>query len=662
MIHECLFNLWDNLSDDISDENNWAYLFELNDFLHPGEKKLLLMIAAIAIDFHKINGFVQKVLNPALTSNDDCGTLVRCTSPQPRGMYITAFCNGIDKVLQDYRDEIVNLENTLLQNPQLPLLFILSSVERYRKLFEVLLSMINLIQKSNIRGCLLIGRMHNYICGVDQIAKAADVIIQSINPMFCRHLCNWIIYGDLVDTYEEFFIVDEKTSDENFLYPEQLADYAGSNTSLLHKKSKMHRPPPVRKFIINWKMVPVFIDTDTVETILFMGRIVWIMRNDPKKSTNETYEIKHKRDIWEGKDYEYYRRIQSLEKKTFDAIEFKMIMEECRVTLTKYLWTVMLVEGNLIDHLHLIRDFYALGRGELFQQFITVAEDHLKAETSGLATHSLNFIFLETARKIYGENDKTYTRFELLSIADDLKSNQWSRLQLNFEIDWPLHIVFHPKAMELYNKLFCFLLRLRKTQIDLHRLWAEHASRKIKMDRRVWTLRQNLMFLVNNLQYYLQVDVIEAQFSVLLKAVENANEFEDIIKVHHEFISNLLAKTFVLKPDEEHTYKHKHRLYQEPAVQCDEPSKVYSVIMSLLELCDEFCLVAGTWGTELTEPDFEDLEIFQKRSDNIIETLLFILYKFHEKVNGEHLLQLLSQLDFNSYFSKKMSDLNLMDV
>lgn len=66
----------------------------------------------------------------------------------------------------------------------------------------------------------------------------------------------------------------------------------------------------------------------------------------------------------------------------------------------------------------------------------------------------------------------------------------------------------------------------------------------------MWTLRQKLMFLVNNLQYYLQVDVIEAEFSVLFKAVESANEFEDIIKVHHQFVSNLLSKTFVLMPDE----------------------------------------------------------------------------------------------------------------
>lgn len=65
----------------------------------------------------------------------------------------------------------------------------------------------------------------------------------------------------------------------------------------------------------------------------------------------------------------------------------------------------------------------------------------------------------------------------------------------------------------------------------------------------MWVLRQNLTFLVNNLQYYLQVDVIEAQFSLFLRAVKNANELEDIIRVHHEFLTNLLAKTFVLTPD-----------------------------------------------------------------------------------------------------------------
>lgn len=68
-------------------------------------------------------------------------------------------------------------------------------------------------------------------------------------------------------------------------------------------------------------------------------------------------------------------------------------------------------------------------------------------------------------------------------------------------------------------------------------------------DHRVWTLRRNLTFTINSLLYYLEVDVIEAQFSVLLKAVKGANEFEDIIKVHTQFLTDLLTKTFVMELD-----------------------------------------------------------------------------------------------------------------
>ncbi|CAG9821376.1 unnamed protein product [Phaedon cochleariae] len=660
MIHECLFNLWNNSNAaDLSEKHNWTHLFELQDFLHPGEQKLLQMIVEVAMDYHKISAFNQTILNLNLRPEDSSMPLSVVSEKLPTGLYITAFCNGLHKVLEDYRNETIRLENMFLQNPQLSLTFILCSLEKYRSLFQVLLSMINLVQKENIHGCLLIGRLHKYVnCGVDRISLAANQIIRSINTIFYRHLCNWIIYGDLVDTFGEFFIIDGKVADPNFMYPEQMVDMSSdSSTHIgLLKKSPIRSPPVVRKFVINWEMVPLFMSEETAESILFMGRIVWIVKNNPKQCDNENYHIKFKRDIWESKDADYYRKVQELENDTFNNIGFQIAIEECRIKLTKYLWSVMLGEGKLIEHLHLIRDYYALGRGELFQQFISVAEDHLKDTSSDLIVQNLNFIFHETARKIYGENDKTYLKFEITSSADVGRINLWSKLEMNFGINWPLHIVFHPKVMELYNKLFCFLLRLRKTQIDLHKLWADHVSKKQKIDRRVWPLRQNLMFLVNNLQYYLQVDVIEAQFSLLLKAVENANEFEDIIKVHHEFISNLLAKTFVSTPDEGHIYKNKHRLYQTPAVQYDVPSKVYSVILKLLELCDDFCLVARTWESELLVPELEELEVFQKRSDMVIESLLFILYRLHEKVSGQHLLQLLSQLDFNKYFSKNKPD------
>lgn len=44
-------------------------------------------------------------------------------------------------------------------------------------------------------------------------------------------MCNWIIYGELVDVHKEFFICDGHCPDENFLYPEQLAKASPSLTS-----------------------------------------------------------------------------------------------------------------------------------------------------------------------------------------------------------------------------------------------------------------------------------------------------------------------------------------------------------------------------------------------------------------------------------------------
>lgn len=100
------------------------------------------------------------------------------------------------------------------------------------------------------------------------------------------------------------------------------------------------------------------------------------------------------------------------------------------------------------------------------------------------------------------------------------------------------------------------------------------------------------MFIVNNLQYYLQVDVIEAQFSVLQKAVTAASEFEDIIKLHTKFLTDLMTKTFVMKADEvshiqnrittKYTTFHfqnavdgnKHQLYQSPNLDYESTSKV----------------------------------------------------------------------------------------
>lgn len=62
----------------------------------------------------------------------------------------------------------------------------------------------------------------------------------------------------------------------------------------------------------------------------------------------------------------------------------------------------------------------------------------------------------------------------------------------------------------------------------------------------MWHLRNRLIFLVDNLQYYLQVDVLESQYMLFQSAVEATKDFEKIQKAHILFQANVLSQTFLL--------------------------------------------------------------------------------------------------------------------
>jgi len=59
-------------------------------------------------------------------------------------------------------------------------------------------------------------------------------------------------------------------------------------------------------------------------------------------------------------------------------------------------------------------------------------------------------------------------------------------------------------------------------------------------------LRNNLIFIVDNLQYYLQVDVLESQYTIMETSMKNTRNFEDIQKAHSIFLANVMSQTFLL--------------------------------------------------------------------------------------------------------------------
>ena len=45
-----------------------------------------------------------------------------------------------------------------------------------------------------------------------------------------------------------------------------------------------------------------------------------------------------------------------------------------------------------------------------------------------------------------------------------------------YAVPWPLHLVLTEKNLDSYNRVFRFLLSVRRTQLALHKTWAKQVS------------------------------------------------------------------------------------------------------------------------------------------------------------------------------------------
>jgi len=81
----------------------------------------------------------------------------------------------------------------------------------------------------------------------------------------------------------------------------------------------------------------------------------------------------------------------------------------------------------------------------------------------------------------------------------------------------------------------------------LQHCWALQMMHKGSVDHLapVWQLRSHMAFLIDKIQYYVQVDVIESQFSLLLENIQLTQDFETIQQAHCNFVSSLYRQLFL---------------------------------------------------------------------------------------------------------------------
>ncbi|RZF35753.1 hypothetical protein LSTR_LSTR012051 [Laodelphax striatellus] len=636
MLHEIILALHGCISKVLHTE---GYAVELGKVLHPSEKELLKRIIQIGGTYKKIESFIKKYASPTfevdiINDIDSNGRILN-------GLYLQAFCFGLQTVLTPYSEKVVELEKDALKDPHLSLSSIHTQVDCYSQLLAMLSNMIDEIRENDIHGCKLM----KYTCrhlstGVESLRNSLIQITVSLHAILVNQLTDWLLYGKIIDPYEEFFIkakpapiVDNDTTLRSERTTATVAESEGFGSTQTAK--------PSLEYYLDEDFLPPFISFSTAHKIFYIGKTVQLFTSNPYDDS----EFK-KNSIFEKEEVEL---VKSLQECSFqDTLSSDSTISKLESSVTQKLWSLAMNEAGLMGQLKAIKDFYLLGRGELFVDFLSNVGHLLLNAPSSLTVRELNVALVNSARSVQLNDEAILEKFNFSippkdSCPPEVKIKQV--LSLSYEASWPLHLFFSPIVVQNYNILFRYFLRVKQVQLNLHSVWITDVKIKEKrLTDRSWQLRKDLMFLVENLQCYLQWDVVESEYSALVIVLQKSQDFEMIRQAHHKFLYNILIQSFLM-PVEAKCDTSTGLLL--PSSAKGRRHSVNVCLNQILDLSEAFCQLISQ-----SEYNVEELEGMAEKLNHCINILMKLISNLRNQISGMHLSKLLLRLDYNHYFSQ----------
>lgn len=650
MLHELILALSGyNGNIFVKNANNEIQVISDLPFIHATEVALLNRLCRLATNYSHFTAFIKQ----------------NSHSPQKaatglRGLYVMSLCQGLDSVLAPYRKTLLQVESQLLADPHLTVAYVQSALEEYQLLFPALSRLLDQIETHQAHGCQILEFINRAAsCGIPIVKKTLFQIQHICHKALYKQLTAWMLHGLLLDDYSELFIhkmnkvltLPQETEVEDL----GLGGMTGRQMQQIQLSSDATVNHSIgERFALRADMLPTYIPTKVAQKILFVGESVEMF----EKIEIDGRQQKHQGTVIKNKESEFARDLLMLSQQPqFILRDFETVIDNIRGYVAEQLWKLTVEEADLIGHLRLLKDFFLLGRGELFLAFIDQAHGMLRAPPTVTTQHDVNMAFQHAARNVLFEDESLLQKFQFTvetqqlhkrrAASDSTKTGEhsktgehtgesgWKVLNLTYAIEWPLHILFTPGVLERYNTVFCFLLYVKRVQLKLQQCWATQMRRRhLRATKREhhnstqWLLRNHMAFLVDNLQYYLQVDVIESQFSVLQDKIHATRDFEAICHAVDNFLSSLLAQCFLLS---------------KPISHCLE---------EILNICHSFCGLYQQADVDLTEQETRQLEQLAKAFQRQSSLLFLTLARLRCHQSSPHLAQLLLRIDYNKFFSQ----------
>lgn len=358
------------------------------------------------------------------------------------------------------------------------------------------------------------------------VAAFAERMLTQVTRPFYDMLRQWIYDGELSDPYHEFF-VHERASPR---------DGSGSVDPRRAPATSVWED----KYELEECMIPSIITEDFARKVFLIGKSLNFIRYGCGDSA------------W----VEAYCKDASRELHYGDTATLEISIDKAYKTTMARLIDLMDNNFQLFEHLRALKKYLLLGQGDFIALLMESLSSNLDRPAGSQYRHTLT---AQLEHAIRGSNAQ-YDSPEVLRRLDarllELSHGEigWDVFTLEYKVDAPVDVVITAWASKQYLVVFNFLWRIKRVEFALGSTWrrcmtgARGVLANVDGDSsRDWKNARcciaEMIHFVNQLQYYILFEVIEASWDQLQAAITKPGAtLDDLIEAHTKYLKAITHK------------------------------------------------------------------------------------------------------------------------
>ena len=207
----------------------------------------------------------------------------------------------------------------------------------------------------------------------------------------------------------------------------------------------------------------------------------------------------------------------------------------------------------LTEHFRTVRLFFLMEAGDVMHQFYSDIFQRILNQEPWQHDSYLNAMFQEALQtrfcSVFGKDINVICT----EVSKEISMNIVLSLSMEYEVQWPLNIIFNEEVMHTYNETFRFLLQVK---------WAKWCLEGLRQRTDTWValppglrhkvqllhhLKSQLLHFINSLNNYLMTRILHSVGLEFQEDITKAGDIDTLVSVHDKYVNTIFDRCLLNK-------------------------------------------------------------------------------------------------------------------